>query len=285
MALELPSSLSPSKVSSFTDCALSFRFSAIDRIPSPPTVATVKGTLVHSALEALFARPAAERTVDAAIDCLATARTEIVDDPEWIELALDAEAREVFDRDADRLVRLYFELEDPTTIEPLGLELHVEHTLAFDDGTSVLLRGIIDRVERDRDGQLVISDYKTGRAPREGYQQSRLGGVNFYSYVYERLEGERPARVQLLYLGTPAVVAATPTEQSTRSLENRLRSIWSAIETACERDAFRPKKSRLCDWCSYQQWCPDFGGDPDRARPEFEASGRAYAPPAPAAGG
>ena len=285
MALELPSSLSPSKVSSFTDCALSFRFSAIDRIPSPPTVATVKGTLVHSALEALLALPADQRTLPAALECLATASTEVVDDPEWIALDLDADEREALFADARRLVGLYFELEDPATIEPLGLELHVEHTLAFDDGTSVLLRGIIDRVERDRDGHLVISDYKTGRAPKEGYQQSRLGGVNFYSYVYEQLEGVRPDRVQLLYLGSPAVVAATPTDQSTRSLEKRLRSIWSAIETACDRDSFRPKKTRLCNWCSYQRWCPEFGGNPDRARPEFEASGRPYAPPAPAAGG
>ena len=65
MALELPTSLSPSKVSSFTDCALSFRFSAIDKIPQPPTIATVKGTLVHAALERLLALDATERTIDA----------------------------------------------------------------------------------------------------------------------------------------------------------------------------------------------------------------------------
>lgn len=281
MALALPSSLSPSKVSSFTDCALSFRFSAIDRIPQPPTVATVKGTLVHSALEGLFDLPAAERTVDAAIECLATAIGALPDDPEWRELDLDDAARAAFFADADLLVRRYFELEDPTLIDPLGLELQVEHTLHFDDGSSVLLRGIIDRVERDADGALVITDYKTGRAPNEGYQQSRLGGVNFYSFVYEKIVGERPAKVQLLYLGTPAVVESTPTDQSTHSLERRLVSIWSAIESACARDDFRPKKSKLCSWCSYQQWCPSFGGDPARARPEFEASGRPYAPPAP----
>ncbi|MGH9066737.1 MAG: PD-(D/E)XK nuclease family protein, partial [Acidimicrobiales bacterium] len=54
MSFPLPSSISPSKVSSFKDCALAFRFSAIDRLPEPSTAPAVKGTLVHRALERLF---------------------------------------------------------------------------------------------------------------------------------------------------------------------------------------------------------------------------------------
>ena len=54
MALPVPRSLSPSKVSTFKDCALAFRFSVIDRLPEPPAPHLVKGTLVHRALEGLF---------------------------------------------------------------------------------------------------------------------------------------------------------------------------------------------------------------------------------------
>ena len=54
MAFPLPRSLSPSKVSSFKDCALAFRFSVIDHLPEPPSPHMVKGTLVHRALEGLF---------------------------------------------------------------------------------------------------------------------------------------------------------------------------------------------------------------------------------------
>ena len=64
---ELPSSLSPSKVSTFTDCALAFRFSSIDRLPEPPSAPATKGTLVHAALERLFCLPADERTLPAAL--------------------------------------------------------------------------------------------------------------------------------------------------------------------------------------------------------------------------
>lgn len=266
MALEPPTTLSPSKVSAFTDCALAFRFSAIDRIPQPPTVATVRGTLVHSALEGLLSLDAADRTPEAAAACLADAVTALPDDPEWQQLALDAAAAARFVTDAETLVRRYFEIEDPTTVEPVGLELPVEHPLFTDERSPVVLRGIIDRLERDGDGRLVVTDYKTGRAPAEGYQQSRLTGVHIYALLCERVHGERPSKVRLLYLGSPAIVEASPTDQSTRQIERKLTSIWSAIETACERDDFRPKQSKLCSWCAYQQWCPAFGGDPDEAR-------------------
>lgn len=266
MALEPPTTLSPSKVSAFTDCALAFRFSAIDRIPQPPTVATVRGTLVHSALEGLLSLDAVDRTPDAAAACLADAVTALPDDPEWQQLALDAAAATRFVTDAETLVRRYFEIEDPTTVEPVGLELPVEHPLFTDERSPVVLRGIIDRLERDGDGRLVVTDYKTGRAPAEGYQQSRLTGVHIYALLCERVHGERPSKVRLLYLGSPAIVEASPTDQSTRQIERKLTSIWSAIETACERDDFRPKQSKLCSWCAYQQWCPAFGGDPDEAR-------------------
>ena len=261
MSLELPTSLSPSKVSSFTECALAFRFSAIDRLPDPPTVATVKGTLVHSSLERLMLLEPAERTVDAAIACLADARAALDDDAEWAELALDAAAEATFLAEADVLVRKYFEIEDPTTVTPMGLELRMEVELE-----GLTLRGIIDRLERDPDGGLVVTDYKTGRAPNQAYEQSRLGGVHFYAFLCERLLGERPARVQLLYLSDPVVITTVPSEQSIRQLERKVKAIWQAIERACERDDFRPKQSRLCNWCAYQAFCPAFGGDPDDAR-------------------
>ena len=261
MSLELPTSLSPSKVSSFTECALAFRFSAIDRLPDPPTIATVRGTLVHSSLERLMLLEPADRTVDAAIACLADARAALDDDAEWAELALDAAAEATFLAEADVLVRKYFEIEDPTTVTPMGLELRMEVELE-----GLTLRGIIDRLERDPDGGLVVTDYKTGRAPNEAFEQSRLGGVHFYAFLCERLLGERPARVQLLYLSDPVVITTVPSEQSIRQLERKVKAIWQAIERACERDDFRPKQSRLCNWCAYQAFCPAFGGDPDDAR-------------------
>src|SRR5215475_3285334 len=100
MGLAPPWSLSPSACSAFKECPLAYRFSYIEHLPEPPSPWTSKGTLVHRALELLFVRPALERTLEAALSDLATARTELADDPEFSELHLTADEWLEFDADA-----------------------------------------------------------------------------------------------------------------------------------------------------------------------------------------
>jgi len=260
MSLPLPTSLSPSKVSSFKDCALAFRFSAIDRLPEPPSPWAAKGTLVHRALELLFwEEEPGHRTLDAALAKLARARDEILGGDEFGTLGLSTEEEGEFVDDAELLVRNYFELEDPNEVRVIGTELRLEVPLG-----TLTLRGIIDRLELDDDGELVVTDYKTGKAPWAAQEQSRLGGVHFYAFLCEQLLGRRPARVQLLHLREPIAISTVPSAQSVRGLEVRARAIWSAVELACERDDFRPRPSRLCDFCAYKEYCPAWGGDPAR---------------------
>ena len=262
MALPLPTSLSPSKVASFKDCALAFRFSAIDRLPEPPSPWATKGTLVHRALELLFCAPPEARTVPTALACLDQARAEMATDPEFVGLGLDAEEAAQFAADAEVLVRRYFELEDPRAVHPIGLELRLEVKVG-----SLTLRGIIDRLELDADGGLVVTDYKSGKVPGVTHEQSRLGGVHFYAFLCERVLGRRPSRIQLLYLSEPVAIVAEPSDQSVRGLEQRTSAIWKAVERACANEDFRPRPSQLCNWCAFQEYCPAFGGDPSQARP------------------
>ena len=123
------------------------------------------------------------------------------------------------------------------------------------------LRGIIDRLELDADGELVVTDYKTGKAPGERQEQQRLAGVAFYSLLCERLFGKRPAPGAAAVPGRSRRHHLRPTDRSTRGVERKLAAIWMAIERACEREDFRPNPGRLCDWCAFKAYCPSFGGD------------------------
>ncbi|MGH9209624.1 MAG: RecB family exonuclease [Acidimicrobiales bacterium] len=261
MAFAVPHALSPSKVASFTDCALAFRFSAIDRLPEPPAPWSTKGTLVHMALERLHLLPAAERTPEAAQGLLAEAAGDLRGDPDFVDLQLDAEAEAVFYAEAADLVQRYFQLEDPRRVEAIGLELSLDATV---DG--VRLRGIIDRLDLDADGELVVTDYKTGSVPSVHYERKRLSGVHLYSLLCEELLGRRPRRVQLLYLRQPVAIITEPSDQSTRGTRRSLAAVWRAVEVACGREDFRPRPSRLCDYCAFRAYCPAFGGDPQAAR-------------------
>lgn len=266
MSLPLPTGLSPSKVASFKDCALAFRFSAIDHLPEPPAPHLAKGTLVHRALELLFCEEPADRTLAAALGHLQTAHDEVLAHPENEGLVLeDADA---WRADAEALVRNYFQLEDPTTVRAIGLELRLDATIG-----SLRLRGIIDRLDLDDNGELIVVDYKSGAAPGVNFEGRRLAGVQFYAFLCEQVLGRRPAAIRLLHLKEPLSITAVPTDQSIRGLTTRTQAIWTAIERACEKDDFRPRPSRLCDFCAFREWCPAWGGDPAQApRPELVAA-------------
>ena len=259
--LEPPRSLSPSKVSSFRDCALAFRFNSIDHLPEEPTVWTVKGTLVHRVLEDLFWRhPQGMRSAAAAAVELDRAWSELQDDPEYLALALTTDDADGFRSEAATLVQNYFALEDPNEITPVGIELMLEARVG-----SMRLRGIIDRLDRTADGELVVIDYKTGRAPSQAYEQSKLIGVHIYALLCQEVLGQKPAQVKLLHLKEPVVITAEPSDQAVRGQRVKAAAIWSAIEQACRNDDFRPRPSPLCNYCRFREFCPAYGGDPDQA--------------------
>ena len=192
----VPTSLSPSRVSSFTSCPMQFRFSSIERLPEPPGVATTKGSVVHRALELLFVRPAVDRTPEALAADLATALDEY-SHRSRLRRSASRQARPSRRSTADchELVDKYFAMEDPTKVREIGLELWMEAPVG-----DLTLRGIIDRLELDADGELVVTDYKTGRAPSGNYEQKSLAGVHFYSFLCEAVFGKRPAKIRLMYL-------------------------------------------------------------------------------------
>jgi putative RecB family exonuclease len=265
--LAAPPHLSPSSMGTFTSCPLSFRFSYLERLPEAPSAPASKGTLVHLALQHLMWRPAAERTIEAALEDLTRARTELEADAELAELELTDEEWTTFHADAEQLVRRYFELEDPRSVRVLGVELRVAATTA--DG--VTIRGIIDRLELDENDELVVTDYKTGSAPNEGWEQRSMAGVHVYSLLCEKMFGRRPSRVQLLYLSSPEKIETRATDVSVRGVEVKSNAVMRAIRVACNRHDFRPRASALCAFCSFREFCPEFGGDPARAAPVLQA--------------
>lgn len=258
--LPLPRTLTPSKISAFTSCPLAFRFSVIERRPEPPSLPAVRGTLVHRALQLLFLyNDSGERDRATAQAWLEEAFAELSQPGgELAELALEDKARSELFAQAGVLLDHYYEIEDPNSVRPAGVELDLELNI---DGLQ--LRGIIDRLDVLPGGGFAVVDYKTGRAPRPEQSRSRLSGVHLYALLCEEILGQRPEAVRLLYLKDRVVISAEASDMSLRGVRQRAGAVWKAIVRACERSDFRPSPSALCSWCSFQKHCPAFGGDPD----------------------
>ena len=68
--------------------------------------------------------------------------------------------------------------------------------------------------------------------------------------------------LQLVYLGSGELIRYVPDEQDLRATERKVEAIWRAIAKATESGDWRPNRSKLCEWCSFQSLCPEFGGTP-----------------------
>ncbi|MEU5051058.1 PD-(D/E)XK nuclease family protein [Streptomyces sp. NPDC021096] len=264
-----PASLSPSRAADFMRCPLLYRFRVIDRLPEKPSPAATRGTVVHAVLERLFDAPAAERTPPRARSLLPG---------EWEKLlAARPELAQLFHREdgshdpdrlatwlgeAERLVERWFELEDPTRLEPAERELFVETVIEGAGESGLKLRGIVDRVDVTPSGDVRIVDYKTGKAPAPQYRGDALFQMMFYALVVWRLRGRVPRRLQLVYLGSGDVLTYDPVEAELLGVERKLRALWEAISLATETGDWRPRPTKLCGWCDHQALCPEFGGTP-----------------------
>ncbi|NYF58865.1 RecB family exonuclease [Micromonospora purpureochromogenes] len=254
-------SLSPSRAADFKTCPLLYRFRSIDRLPERPTVEQARGTLVHAVLERLFDLPAGGRTPDAAGGLVA---------PQWDRLVTEQpELAGLFDpgdeagtaeflRSAAGLLEGYFAVEDPRRLEPAERESLISAVV----DEQLLIRGYLDRLDVAPDGALRVVDYKTGGAPREAFEARALFQLKFYALVLWRTRGVVPRVLRLLYLKDAEVCDYSPDAEELLRFERTVVALWQAIEQATERQDFRPRPSRLCDWCSHQAHCPTFGGTP-----------------------
>ena len=253
--------LSPSRAADFKQCPLLYRFRAIDRLPEPTSTAQLRGSVVHAALEQLYGLPAAERVPETAGALVGPAWERVIGAEPHLVAELDAGQRSQLLDEARALLSGYYQLEDPTRFEPQSCEQRIEVELA--DGT--LLRGIIDRIDLAVTGELRVVDYKTGKAPPEARALAEFKAMfqmKFYAVALLRSRGVLPTRLRLIYLADGQLLDYSPDEDELLRFEKTLIAIWRAIQSAGETGDFRPRPSRLCDWCAHQSHCPAFGGTP-----------------------
>lgn len=258
----LARALSPSRAADFMQCPMLYRFRVVDQLPEPASAAAARGTLVHAVLERLFDLPAAERTPEAAAALLPQ---------EWARLVLDQPALGQLEEGVEGeetvgLLRRWFELEDPTRLEPAERELYVEADLG-----DLVIRGYVDRLDEAPDGRLRVVDYKTGRAPSETFEGRALFQLKFYALALWRSTGVLPSRLQLVYPRDRTVLWIDPSEADLVATERKVRALWSAIEQVAADGDWRPRRGRQCSWCAHRAICPAWDGTPPPLPPDAQA--------------
>ena len=118
---------------------------------------------------------------------------------------------------------------------------------------TISFEGVVDLVRKEG-GQVVITDFKTGRKDENHVKQ-----VSYYAVLWKRITGKTPSKVELQYPGS--VVTIPMSESFVSEVEEELRErISSASEMTAKRpaDAFCDNHCMLCD---VRQFCGNYWND------------------------
>jgi len=255
----LPRALSPSRLQDFQSCPRKYEYSAVRKLPQPASYASVKGRFVHAILERLLGLEPEQRTRDAANAFIPEA-IEVTLTPEVrVDLAYDDALEATLLSDTATILDRYFVLEDPTTVvlyehnEAKALELPLKA-----DVYGAPLYGILDRLDRDDEGNLIIVDYKTGSLPRGDYASSAFANAALYVALCEAELGVTPTSVRLLYVAAGETLERPSSAIFPQERARAAAAAWEDIKTAHAAGNFIPRPSAsACRFCpaDYQALC------------------------------
>jgi putative RecB family exonuclease len=247
----LPKSLSPSRLADFQACPRRYQYASIERIPQPASYATAKGRFVHFVFERLFELGAAQRTIEHAREFVNPAIEAILTDDVRRDLAMDEAMLARLLLETEQIIATYFQMEDPRRVNHEGVELRMGVTV---DG--VPLFGILDRLDRDPEGNLVIVDYKTGALPNRNYDAKTFANAELYAALCEAKLGERPTKIRLLYVAHGESVERNVTEVVVRARRTAAGEAWSRINRYYHDGDFPATPStNTCRFCAYKNVC------------------------------
>jgi RecB family exonuclease len=279
----------PARLNTWVDCPRHYRMKYVDR-PTPPSgppwAHNSLGASVHNALAAWWRLPRRRRTPQAAAALL---------DEDWSpEGFRDQEHSEAWRQRAKVMVERYAtESLDPDE-EPIG----VERTLAARTD-KLALSGRVDRLD-DRDGELVVVDYKTGRQPLSTDDVRGSMALALYAIAASRTLRRPCVKVELHHLPTGEIHAWEHTSESLQRQLSRAEGIAAEITAEMAAGAtaevnaevaagatvgataemsagvfagnFAPRPSPRCGWCSFRAHCPE-GQAAAPARDPWDALG------------
>lgn len=244
---ELPRSFSHSSASTFKQCPRRWKHKYIDKLPDPTGEAALVGQFAHDVLEQLCKEESALRTEAKAKEIAASIWPKVAERKDFKNLNLNSEEQRAFRWKAWNAITGLWTLEDPSTVSVEATEQRVSTSLS-----GVPFFGIIDRLDRDGDG-LVVVDYKTGKLPK--YGNDNFNQVLLYAAAVASKTGEQPTKARLLYLGKETMETEVSVDLVNKVVGD-LSDTWSQLKSNLDNDEFEPVTTPLCGWCSFVVKCP-----------------------------
>jgi putative RecB family exonuclease len=247
---------SHSRITSFLNCPMLYRYRYIDRIKRDvQSVEAFMGKMVHEVLQTLYddlprARAAGAGHYGEAFSALW--RQGWTDSIRIVRDGMTAGDYQAIGR---RCVESFFARHHPFEGgEVVGCEVKVEFALDPDGRYRML--GYVDRIDR-AGGVLEIHDYKTGALPRAGSLERDRQLALYEIALRQRWPETTEVRHVWHYLAhDKEFVLRRAAEELDRTRMGTIRAI-QRIEATTH---FPARPGPLCSWCEYRDICPAWSG-------------------------
>jgi putative RecB family exonuclease len=246
----LPEYMSPSSLATFDQCPLKFKYYRLDRLEQVPSEPAIIGSFVHEVIEYLYLLPSEDRTL-AAARTIARQKWEETWEGEYHTIPNPSPINE-FRWKVWWLIENYFAMEDPTSIEPTGIEDEIRGEL-----NGVPMLGLIDRWSME-DHQIVVSDYKTGKKPRPRYEWEKQKQITIYGILLGNELDREVKRAELIYLKPGKFARYNMDPEVVDRVTEEVTDTWTQVQVACKTGKFETRTGPLCNWCDYKAICPEW---------------------------
>lgn len=268
---------SHSRLATFEDCPKRFEYRYVLKIEADSEgIEAFVGKRVHEVLERLYLAVGRRRmpTLPRVIARYHKMFDEAYD-PGRVRIVRQGTPLAFYRNLGERCLSAYYRRHYPFDRgETLGVERRV--TFSLDPEGRYRIQGIIDRIARAPDGTIEIHDYKTGRRVPEPDELERDRQLALYQIGLSAQFPDAPMRLVWHYLQHNRVCTSSRTADQLDAVRTDAIGVIDRIRSAIE---FKPRRSKLCDWCEYNDRCPAY---PRAARDDAALPGAPTPPPQPA---
>lgn len=233
--------LSASKIKTYLDCPLKFKFAHILEVPTPPRPYFDLGSAVHAVAEHLtkLQLEGTTPTEELALKILAR---------EWSSSGFQNETQENQSKEKAReMIKTYLKWVKENPNSPVA----VEQRFTVEIG-GVPFNGFIDRVEKTPDGKFEVIDFKTGGVYENSKSIREDPQMNIYALGVEKVYGESPQKTSLFYLKHDKIVE-NPIEK--QQVENVRQIIDDKVKSILNEEFEATPSYQTCRNCDFWSIC------------------------------
>ena len=238
--------LSATQFRNYMECSKKYKFNYVLKVPQPSQTFFALGNVVHKIFEKLsfLEKDGKEISKKIGYDLL---------EKYWDSTTYSSDFKENQDKiRAKKMISNFVTWAKKNPHKVIGVELPFQLKLS-----GIPIRGKIDRLEQDENGNYYVVDYKTGKCYETDSSISENIQMNLYALAIEEKFKKLPLQSSLYYVDDDKMIKYVISDRrSVDDFKLKLEGVITSILNE-EFEANPLQGAWTCRWCSYKNICDE----------------------------